>query len=80
MSDMKDLYGALARGKALRSHAEECNRAISRQADRWLQKTGDVSKRMNIDEGGALDSDYNADGALRLARDRDTLRKLRDGN
>ncbi len=84
MSDRtKDLYASLAKARALRSHAEECNRAIARRAADWLPATADVaadlSKRVDIDSGEPMDPQYNAVGALNIARGRDLLRKLRDG-
>jgi hypothetical protein len=76
---MKKLYESLARAKSDRAHAEACRAAVSAQADKWLQETEPVSKRLAIDEGGALDKNYNAAGALSLARDRQMLRHVRDG-
>lgn len=80
MSDrMKELYAGLAKCKAMRAHAEECGRAISRKAGEWLPAAETIYKRLAADEGEALAPHYNERGALRLARGIGLLRQLRDG-
>lgn len=77
--NMKSIYAAMAKGKALRNHAEACDAAISGKAGEWLQNAEAVSKRMDATQAEALDPKYNAVGALNLARGVGILRRLRDG-
>lgn len=80
MSDRtKELYEGLAKAKAMRAHAEECGKAISRTADAWLPAAMKAYKRMQGSEVDAVDPTYNAAGALSLARGIQRLRELRDG-
>lgn len=78
MSDMKKIYAALAKTKALRSHAEACNKEISKRAGEWLGKTDPIAERMAATDAEALDPKYNTAGALKLSRGRGILRRLRD--
>lgn len=76
---MKELGDAIARARCLRSKADDMNRAISVRAEEWLQGAEAAASRLGVDEAETIDPKYNATGYLRLARDRGTLRRLRDG-
>ncbi len=79
MTNMKKLYAALAKTKTLRAHAEACNGAIAKRAGEWIEKTDPIAERLSATDAEALEPGYNAAAAMKLARGRGVLRRLRGG-